>query len=310
MCIVFVNEFATEGQDRPGLADPYSDALVVNVASKCNNTVVVIHNAGIRLVDGFYDNPNVTAIVYAHLPGQDSGTALVDLLYGRQSFSGRLPYTVAVQASDYGTLLDPTAPDNTSNYFTQSRCPMLTIPKTPANTNKGNFTEGVYIDYKAFIRANITPRFAFGYGLTYTNFTYSRLAISLASTRPTSLGPGPFPRLPPAAATLEGGNPHLFDVIAYVSVNVANTGSIVGAEVAQLYVGIPGGPPKVLRGFAKQTVLPGASASVVFPLTRRDLSRWDVVAQEWVLQSGLYSFYVGASVLDVRLTGRLVIATH
>jgi len=129
MCIVFVNEFATEGQDRPGLADPYSDALVVNVASKCNNTVVVIHNAGIRLVDGFYDNPNVTAIVYAHLPGQDSGTALVDLLYGRQSFSGRLPYTVAVQASDYGTLLDPTAPDNTSNYFTQSRYPYLNRTK-------------------------------------------------------------------------------------------------------------------------------------------------------------------------------------
>lgn len=120
MCVVFVNEYATEGRDRPGLADPTSDTLINNVASKCNNTVIVISNAGIRLVDTFYDNPNVTAIVYAHLPGQDGGTALVDLLYGRQGFSGRLPYTVAKQATDYGSLLGPTVPDATSNYFTQS----------------------------------------------------------------------------------------------------------------------------------------------------------------------------------------------
>ena len=95
--------------------------MVENVASKCSNTIVVIHNAYIRIVDAFYNNPNVTAIIYAHLPGQDSGTALVDLMYGRQSFSGRLPYTVAKQASDYGNLLNPTVADSTSDYFTQCK---------------------------------------------------------------------------------------------------------------------------------------------------------------------------------------------
>lgn len=78
-CIVFINAWAAEGYDRTSLTDEYSDTLVANVASQCPNTIVVIHNAGIRIVDAFYDHPNVTAILYAHLPGQDSGRALVEV---------------------------------------------------------------------------------------------------------------------------------------------------------------------------------------------------------------------------------------
>jgi beta-glucosidase len=106
-CVVFINEFAFEGADRPGLADPASDKLVTNVARSCNNTMVVIHNAGIRLVDNWIENPNVTAVIFAHLPGQDSGRALVEVMYGKQSPSGRLPYTVAKKESDYGNVLAP-----------------------------------------------------------------------------------------------------------------------------------------------------------------------------------------------------------
>jgi beta-glucosidase len=106
-CIVFINEFAFEGADRTGLADPASDKLVTNVARSCKNTIVVIHNAGIRLVDNWIENPNVTAVIFAHLPGQDSGRALVEVMYGKQSPSGRLPYTVAKKESDYGDVLAP-----------------------------------------------------------------------------------------------------------------------------------------------------------------------------------------------------------
>jgi beta-glucosidase len=116
--------------------------LVQNVAANCSNTIVVIHNAGIRIVDAWVDHPNITALVFAHLPGQDSGRSLIEVLYGYQAPSGKLPYTVAKQASDYGTLLAPDVPTNTSNYYTQS-----------------NFTEGIYIDYKAFTAQNITPRY-------------------------------------------------------------------------------------------------------------------------------------------------------
>jgi len=100
VCLVFINAFATEGSDRSGLHDDFSDALVMNIANQCGNTMVVIHNAGIRLVDQWIDHPNVTALIFAHLPGQDSGRALVSLLYGDENPSGKLPYTVSQHARE------------------------------------------------------------------------------------------------------------------------------------------------------------------------------------------------------------------
>ncbi|PWY75478.1 beta-glucosidase [Aspergillus heteromorphus CBS 117.55] len=283
-CIVFINEAAAEGWDRPYLADSYSDTLVENVAGQCNNTMVVIHNAGIRLVDRWIDHPNITAVIYAHLPGQDSGRALVEVMYGKQSPSGRLPYTVAKNESDYGALLNPTISAGTQDlYYPQS-----------------NFSEGVYIDYKAFEAKNITPRYEFGYGITYTTFSYSDLTISLNHTANTSY-------IPPGTTIAEGGLPSLWDIIATVTCTISNTGSVAAAEVAQLYLGIPGGPAKVLRGFEKQLIHPGNNTHVSFDLTRRDLSTWDVEKQSWGLQAGSYAVYVGKSVLDIQLTGTLTI---
>jgi len=121
-CIVFLNAWASEGYDRPGVRDDYSDALVLNIAKQCNNTIVVIHNAGVRLVDQFADNPNVTAIMYAHLPGQDSGRALVSLLYGESNPSGKLPYSVPKNESDYNDLLASTT---SPRVFTSTIVPLM-----------------------------------------------------------------------------------------------------------------------------------------------------------------------------------------
>lgn len=278
-CLVFVNELSAEGWDRPYLADPYSDTLIENVASQCNNTIVVIHNAGIRLVDRWIDNPNITAVMFAHLPGQDSGQALVEVLYGVQSPSGRLPYTVAKNETDYGSLLNPAIPDNTTEWHTQA-----------------NFTEGVYIDYKYFLAQNITPRYPFGYGLSYTTFNYSSIqaeTVSYNSTYTPSDG---------SSQTPQGGDAALWQTVAEVSCTITNTGSVAASEVAQLYIHIPGGPEKVLRGFTKTYLKPGASSQVRFPLTRKDLSEWNVVSQSWELQKGEYGIFVGKSVLDIQLT--------
>jgi beta-glucosidase len=88
-----------------------------------------------------------------------------------------------------------------------------------------------------------------------------------------------------------------------VTVDVANTGQVPAAEVAQLYVGVPdSGVPKVLRGFDKQLIQPDTSAEYTFPLRRRDLSVWDVEVQQWVLNRGNYSLMVGKDVLDIVLT--------
>ncbi|KAL8383645.1 hypothetical protein RB595_010714 [Gaeumannomyces hyphopodioides] len=262
-CLVFINAQATERWDRKNLTDAYFDRLVETVADQCANTIIIMHAAGIRLVDAWFNHPNITAVVFGHFPGRDSGRALVEVLYGRQSPSGRMPYTVAKQKKDYGNMLNPDFPSDDTPYYPQS-----------------NFTEGGYIDYKHFLKHNITPRFEFDFGLTYSSFEYSNLGVvvdvqalkSLLPPRPNDISPG--------------GLDSLWDEVARVTCTVTNAGDATAAEVAQLYLGIPGGPAKVLRGFDKKVLEPGRSAVFAFPLTGRDVSTWDVVRQNWVLQRG------------------------
>lgn len=279
-CIVFGNAWASEGSDRPAIRDDYSDQLIKSVADQCNKTVVIFHNAGPRLVDGFIDHPNVTAVIFAHLPGQESGPALVSLLFGDTSPSGKLPYTVAKNESDYGDVLDPAQPKGEFANFPQA-----------------DFNEGIYLDYRYFDKKGIEPRYEFGFGLSYTTFAYSNISINYiegANTYPWPGGP-----------IVSGGQTDLWDAIATVSVSVKNTGSVAGAEVAQLYVGIPGAPTKQLRGFEKPFLQPNQSETVTFHLTRRDLSVWSVERQKWQLQQGTYKFYVGSSSRRLPLNGTM-----
>ena len=83
---------------------------------------------------------------------------------------------------------------------------------------------------------------------------------------------------------------------------------MTAAEVAQLYVQIPNAPVRQLRGFEKVVLRPGESADVGFALTRRDLSIWDVVLQQWRLQEAEYGVFVGASSRDLRVNGTVVVA--
>jgi beta-glucosidase len=224
----------------------------------------------------------VTGVIFAHLPGQDTGRALVEILYGDSNPSGRLPYTVAKQQSDYGSLLEPSQPEGQYEYYPQA-----------------NFTEGVFIDYRAFDKDEIEPQYAFGYGLSYTSFDYSNLKVSKGSSSWT--------KYPAKASILPGGNPRLFDNLVKVTATVKNTGGVSGKEVAQLYVGIPGGPVRQLRGFEKVLIKSGKSTTVTFNLNRRDLSTWDVDAQQWLLQRGTYQIYVGRDSRDLPLSGTLTI---
>jgi beta-glucosidase len=287
-CVVFVNAWATEGTDRPGLSDEYSDTLVGNIADQCVNTVVVIHNAGVRLVDAFYDHPNVSAIIYAHLPGQDSGVALTKILFGEVSPSAKLPYTVAKKASDYGDVLRPYMVEEGDEdfYFPQDE-----------------FSEGPLLDYKYFDAMDITPRFEFGFGLSYTTFSYSNLVITDVGIE-AGCASGPIEM---------GGRTDLWDTMVTVSAEITNTGSVTGAEVAQLYLIIPNmslnreSQPAVvgrqLRGFEKIMLQPGETGTVSFELNRRDISVWDVVRQEWCVGGGQYVVNVGGSSRNLPLGG-------
>ncbi|OIW32664.1 glycoside hydrolase family 3 protein [Coniochaeta ligniaria NRRL 30616] len=284
-CVVVGNAWATEGADRPGLRDDFTDGLVLGVAARCAKTVVVLHNAGVRLVDRFVDHPNVSALIFAHTPGQDAGRALVALLYGDANPSGKMPYSVPRNETDYGGLQNATLPEGVYEYYPQSE-----------------FGEGVYIDYRGFDKRNVTPRYEFGFGLSYTTFTFGNVAAVLAGG-----GCGKAPYMYPTEEVVPGGRADLWNVVATVTAEVTNAGDVAGAEVAQLYVGVPGGPVRQLRGFEKVFLQPGEKREVSFGLTRRDLSTWDVVAQEWLLQRGTYRVYVGASSRDLPLTTSLKI---
>lgn len=274
-CLVFINSYASESFDRLSLTDDWSDQLVLNVAAGCSNTVVVLHSAGVRTVEAWIDHSNVTAVVFAGLPGQESGYSLVDVLYGEVNATGRLPFTVAHNESDYGEALNSTVDFSA---FPQS-----------------NFTEGLYVDYRHFDAKNITPRFEFGYGLTYTTFEYSDFVVNAVNGTSTATYPAA------NISIVQGGHPQLWDILYVLHANVTNTGSRAGAEIAQLYLGIPDSPAKQLRGFEKVVVDVGETKEAVFEVRRRDLSIWNTTAQDWELQSGEYQAWIGSSSRNLHL---------
>ncbi|KAI0379631.1 glycoside hydrolase family 3 protein [Hypomontagnella monticulosa] len=364
--LVFVNADSGEGYievdgnagDRKNLTLwGNGDELIKNVSSLCNNTIVVIHSVGPTLVTDWYDSPNVTAIVWAGLPGQESGRSLVDVLYGKVNPAARTPFTWAAKREDYGA-------------------DILYKPNNGEGAPQQDFTEGIFIDYRALDHADIEPIFEFGFGLSYTTFEYSDLQVEKSNAgeyKPTTgktaeaptfgnfstelddyLFPeSSFPHiwqyiypyvnttssladasadpeygrtaeefLPPGAIDSDaqslnpagpgpkdqpGGNTQLFDVIYTVTAKITNTGDIVGDEIPQLYVSLGGkdDPPVVLRGFDRMRIDPGCSATFRADITRRDISNWDVEAQNWVVTDSQKTVHVGPSSRKLPLSAKL-----
>lgn len=318
------------------------ETLIANVAAHCNNTVVIIHAPGPVLLETFADHPNVTAIIFAGLPGQESGNSLVDVLYGAVNPSGKLPFTMGKAREDYGAAL--------------MYQPNGIIPQQ-------NFTEGLFIDYRHFDKAGIAPRYEFGFGMSYTTYKYSDLKIKkvgsgqytpmtgmtkgitatnkyakedlsqyvypegwnkspvfiypyINSTSDIARGSaydapeGAYDTSPqpiPAAGGAPGGNPSLYDVMYEVSVTISNTGSRGGEEIAQMYIstGLDDDPINVLRGFEKVSIDPGQSTTLIMPLMRRDLARWDTVKGDWVVLDCERTVKVGPSSRNLPLQAKL-----
>lgn len=280
VCLVMLKVWAEEAADRAKLsADWNGDGVVESVASYCNNTIVITHAAGINTMP-WADHPNVTAILAAHFPGQESGNSLTDILYGHVNPSGHLPYTIAMNGTDYNA--PPTTAINTTGF----------------DDWQSWFDERLEIDYRHFDMQNISVRYEFGFGLSYTTFEISDIESSPLDNNITS-----FPEDRPIEP---GGNPALWDAIYNVTVSVANSGPVAGHAVPQLYVGLPssapeGTPIRQLRGFEKVYLEKGESQTVGFELMRRDLSYWDVVSQQWVIPEGEFTVWVGLSSRDLKV---------
>ncbi|KAL7269224.1 hypothetical protein RUND412_008119 [Rhizina undulata] len=283
LCFAFINADAGEGfvsdngihGDRNDLyAQKGGDDVVISVAQNCNGpTVVVVHAVGPVLVEKWVELPGVNAILFAHLPGQESGNALADVLFGDVNPSGKLPYTLGKQLEDWGE-------GGQVLYYPNALSPQQT------------FKEGVFVDYRWFDKHEIEPRYEFGFGLSYTTFTISSPKITqkqgktafppprpktitppsyssdlppissvlfppgftklrkhiypyLTSASEITSGPYPYPpsyqtpREPSPAGGDEGGNPALWEDVVELEVTVKNTGDRDGSEVVQVYVGFP-----------------------------------------------------------------------
>ncbi|KAF3020075.1 hypothetical protein E8E14_001634 [Neopestalotiopsis sp. 37M] len=277
VCIVFINSASGEGADRTELANVEQDTMVSTIADNCNNTVVVGNFAGPRVLDAWATHPNVSAILYSGLLGQNSGQAISDVLHGDVNPSGKLTHTIAKLAEDYPT---PTC--------METEC---------------DFDEGVFIDYRYFQSHDDLVRYPFGHGLSYTTFGYGDVTLSVTDQAALDS------RYSTGTPTL-GGYSDMYDEVLTVSTTIENTGGVDGSEVAQLYITFPDEaqePARVLRGFEKVAIAAGETADVTISVRRRDVSYWDTVAQKWAIATGEYTLAVGSSSVDIRGSTTLTI---
>lgn len=271
------------------------EELIKAVASVNPNTIVVLHTVGPVLIDFAKHHPNITAILWAGLPGQESGNGLVDVLYGKVNPQGKSPFTWGKSVQDYGAQLTFQAAN----------------PLSPSQS----FSEGVFIDYRYFQRNSIASSYPFGHGLSYTTFSYSDINVLVqspttytaangatnpaptygtvdknpeANTTPKGFkrispyvypwlasgnltstnGAGAAPVIPAGASNSSaqsllpaggapGGNPGLYDVIYTISARIQNTGDVPGTEIPQLVSKPPSKPPYFLFFLAEAKLMRG-----------------------------------------------------
>lgn len=288
VCIVFLKTWAAEEYDRVSFELDWNSTLVVtNTAAFCGNrTVVVTNSAGVNTMP-WANNPNVTAILAAHYPGHEIGNSVVDVLWGDVEPSGRLPYTIPRRDEDYNLAV--------VNLTNADGAKELDSEKWQAD-----FVEGQLIDYRHFDANDIDPLFEFGFGLGYTTFELgAEISVANLSGEPPS-------EFPDSQAWIEpGGNADLWAQLFIVTTSVRNTGRTKGHTVVQLYLSVPEGartettPVRALRGFEKVELRAGESRKVEFVLRRRDISYWDVEAQQWRIPLGEFGVAVGFSSRDL-----------
>ncbi|KAJ9101092.1 hypothetical protein QFC21_003310 [Naganishia friedmannii] len=257
------------------------DELVLAVANVTSNVVVVIHNPGPIDMEAWIDHPNVTAVLLAGLPGQESGNSIVEIVYGDYNPSAKLPFTIAKNSlSDYPAQIA---------YINTNLDPEPQI----------DYKERLNVDYRHFLSNNITPRYGFGHGLSYTSFNSTNLQIrALGKKDIQRRNDWHEERFSAANATGEIGSSLSKALHAprwEVSADIQNVGGVYGCDVPQLYLGFPEGsgePPRVLRGFERITLEPWKVEKARFPLSRYDLSVWDTELQRWRIPEGDFTIYV------------------
>ena len=239
----------SEGLDRPHMRLPEGQDRLIEAVVAANPRTVVVLTGGASVEMPWAHA--VPALVNGYLTGQGGAGAMLDVLSGAVNPSGRLAETYALSYEDH-----PTA------------------ALYPATGPLSYYREGPFIGYRYFTTAGVDVAFPFGYGLSYSSFEYSDLAV-----------------------TQEGA-----------TLTVTNTSARDGAEVVQLYVSAPGGvfgPARELKGFAKVEVAAGASVSVTIPFDRYTFRHWETSRAAWETEAGTWTVHVGRNVSDMPLSATL-----
>jgi beta-glucosidase len=259
VAIVFVGSLhETEGADRTSLDLPASQlALIERVAAANGRTIVVLSNGAVLATKPWDDT--VPALVEGWLLGQAGGSALADVLFGRVNPSGRLAETIPLKLADHPSYLD-----------------------FPGEHGHVRYGEGLHIGYRGFDAREQAVAYPFGFGLSYTTFSYGDATVS----------------------TTEAG--------LEIRVAVTNTGQRDGREVVQAYLSLPGSrvqrAPRELKAFANVAIAAGATEEVVLTVDRADLGYWETRLGRWVVEDGDYTVAVGASSRDIRSTATVRVA--
>jgi len=252
LCVGLEETLESEGMDR--LHMQLSDSQQALIAAVCgaNPNIVLVLSGGAPFE---MPDPNAyRAAIHGYLSGQAGAAAMVDALMGKLCPSGKLSESWPLRLTDTPC----------HNYF-------------PGTKKNCEYREGLFVGYRYYDTAGIPVRYPFGYGLSYTEFTYSDLKI-------TEKG---------AAFT------------------VTNSGKFAGGEVAQLYVRCPNSgscrPRKELKGCIKVFLAPGESKAVTIPFDDRTFRYYSTASNAWKTEEGDYEILIAASAQDIRVQGTVFI---
>ncbi|HTW56703.1 MAG TPA: glycoside hydrolase family 3 C-terminal domain-containing protein [Terriglobales bacterium] len=261
VAIVFAYQWESEGMDLDSLSLPENqDELIEKVAAANPHTVVVLET-GTAVTMPWKDR--VGGILEAWYAGSDGAEAVANVLFGEVNPSAKLPMTFPRSEADlpHPTIVKP--PKATVDADRQGwKRIALGLPVFQVS-----YDEGVKVGYKWYDAENKPVLFPFGYGLSYTTYSYSALKVV----------PGKTPS---------------------VTFTVTNTGNRAGAEVAEVYASLPAAanePPKRLVGWRKVKLNAGESKEITVEVDPKYLSIFNVEQNGWQLLAGDYTFMVGGS---------------
>jgi beta-glucosidase len=284
IALITIGRNSGEGGDRePVEGDFYltetEKQLIKNVSeafhSKGKKAIVVLNIGGPIETASWRNIPD--AILLSWQPGQEAGNSVVDVISGKVNPSGKLAVTFPLKYND--TPSSSTFPGHAIEGETNDAADMSGFSMMQRIPWEVIYKEDIFVGYRYYTTFNIPVAYEFGFGLSYTDFSFSNLKLSTKT----------------------------FNDKLTASVNITNTGNVAGREVIQVYLSAPQGklpkPEIVLINFGKTKLLnPGESQTLTFKITPRDLSSFDQESAAWIAEAGKYEVRIGDSSLNIKLT--------